>query len=730
MQKLTSLLCALLIVLSASATPQFSGKRPSEVLKQMDQNQRIQFLRTKKAQSASHFIRATKAATPQPMRLQNKLVDEPAVPDTVIIFSCNATFYPEDGAVFYGLYTEDWSKSFYFSILVEEGKHDIENGRTYTLADMEESESNSWEDDEWESHPYASATFTKTVGAGYDVHILATVTDSLGNSFVVIYDEKPITISGDTVDVAFTDSIPNIEYISDGTWLFRAGGESFGYSVQLSYYSTNQLSCAGAYKGEDIDQNTSVIAEFYKDEAEETQVNFATVKDGDFVVLDTDTAFHLNGTLLGVLNDTAKVYRLNITSSKPQAKQQVTITADNLSVDDYWFDYTEEVKFLAYDETNEVEVVLYPEGLAEKMAGTYTIGLGGTRVTVRTADPMDDVETNAFSGSLELQYENGSILITGSVLCFDNTLYTLNLSYTKPAKSREQVLTFENVDLAVFDDNSWQVIGYNAEHTQYISLAAVPADFGETSGTYTEKELVADYCYVVTDITAGNLYKYFTVLEANLTMNYNAADSTALVTGTLLCLNSEDKTDVPEFTIAINATIPNPYEFDEAKADFNQQFATFTVDPEYADAGWLYVDAMDGNDKMLGLQFYVAEGDTLLGEGTYPINDSHEPGTVAASPGMTPNGQLRYSYAAIVDVAQRLINNAWFLVSGNVTITKEGVITVDALNTKGKKVYCVLGATQAISNVNTNAAATKRIVNGKLVIEKNGVRYDVLGSQL
>ena len=97
---------------------------------------------------------------------------------------------------------------------------------------------------------------------------------------------------------------------------------------------------------------------------------------------------------------------------------------------------------------------------------------------------------------------------------------------------------------------------------------------------------------------------------------------------------------------------------------------------------------------------------------------------------MTPNGQLRYSYAAIVDVAQRLINNAWFLVSGNVTITKEGVITVDALNSKGKKVYCVLGATQAISNVNTNAAATKRIVNGKLVIEKNGVRYDALGTQL
>ena len=730
MQKLTSLLCALLIVLSASAVPQFGGKRQSEVLKQMDKTQLVQFLRHKKAQSASHFIRPTATKTAQPARLQAKFADE--APDTVLIASCNGTFYPEDGAIWYGLYTEDWSKTFYFSILVEEGKRDVELGRTYTLADMEEGEEgsspNHWEDDEWNEHPYTAATFIKTRGAGYDIHVLATVTDTDGHSFVLKFDEKPVSISSDTIDIAFTDNIPNLEYISDGTWMLRAGGEQFGYSVQLSYYSNNQTSCAGTFKGEDIDPSSSAIAEFIKGESEDSDVNFYILKDGDFTVLDTDTAFLVKGNVLGVLDSIGKVFRLDLIVRKPKAEKQVTITANNLSIDDYWYEYTNDVKFLASDDVNEVELVLYPDGLAEEMAGTYTIGLGGTRATVRTVDPMDDVESNAFSGSLELKYDKGSILITGSILCLDNTEYTLDLSYIKPVKTREQELKFDSLDLAVFSDNSWQVLGYNADYSAYISLAGIPADFGETSGTYTEKELVADYSYVVTDITAQS-YKRFNVMEANITVDYWEADSVATITGTLLCIDAEDATDVPQFTITIKAYIPNPYVYDEAKAEFNYQFPTFVLDTDYAESGELYVDAM-ANGYMLGLKFNVAEGTTTLAAGTYEINDSMAEGTILASPGMAPNGQLRYSYAAIVDENLRQIKNAWFLVGGKATVTESGVIELKAVNSKGKAVNVRLGEyPEGVENVQGDKVQiTKVLRDGQLVILKNGIEYNAQGA--
>lgn len=729
MRRFTSILCALVIALSASAVPQFGGKRQSEVLKQMDKTQMTHFLRTKKAQKASHFIRPAAAATAQPMRMQAKSADQ--APDTVVIANCNATFYPEDGAVWYGLYTEEWDKSFYFSILVAEGKRDVELDRTYTLADMEEGNEdyhpNRWEDDDWNEHPYTAATFTKTLGSSYDLHLLATVTDEDGRSFVIKYDEAPITITGDTIDIAFTDNRPDVEYISDGTWLFRAGGEQYGYAVQLSYYSDNQLSCAGTYAGEDIDPASSTVNEFFKDEYEDTDVRFYIIKDGEFTVLDTDSAFHVRGNVLGVLELEGKIFRLDLTVRKPRAEKRVEITADNLNIDDYWFNYTNEVKFLASDDVNEVEVVLYPEGLDEQMAGTYTIGLGGTYAIVRTVDPMDEVETNAFSGTLTLTYNNGSITITDSILCFDNTLYVLDLKYIKPEKTREQELRFDSLDLAVFSDNSWQVIGYNADATSYISLAGVPADFGETSGTYTEKDLVMDYSYIVTDITAQGGYKQFSVLEANLTVDYNADDSIATVTGTLLCVNMADATDVPLFTLTAKGVIPNPYAYDEAVAEFHHQFATFELFTDDAEYGDLYIDATDG-DKMLGLRFNVEPGDTVLTAGSYEINDSYAVGTVYASPGMTPNGQLRYSYAASVNVAQRVINNAWFIVSGTVTVTESGVIEVQALNSKGKAVTARLGQyPEAISTVETGATATKRLVNGTLVIEKNDALYNAQG---
>ena len=383
--------------------------------------------------------------------------------------------------------------------------------------------------------------------------------------------------------------------------------------------------------------------------------------------------------------------------------------------------------FLAADDVNEVDITLCPAGLGELMAGEYTIGFGGTRAKVRTVDPMDDVETTAFSGKITVEYSAGSIRLTGSILCYDNTEYILDLSYIKPEKSSEKELAFENLTLAVFSDNSWQILGYNNKRNAYISLAAEPVDFFSPSGNYTHKNIVSDYSYIVTDIST-NGYKQYTILEADFTMDYSAADSTAMISGKFLCVNMADATDVPEFTITAKGVIPNPYEYDEAKADYQHHFATFTTDLDYAADGEIYVDATE-NGNMVGLRFYVAAGATALPAGTYAINNSREQNTVFASPGLTPNGQLQYSFAALVNEAQQSITNAWFLASGTVTVTESGVIEVQAQNTKGKAVSVRLGEyPEAIENTDATVKATKTIRNGQLLIIKNGVEYNAQGT--
>ena len=724
MKKITSLICALVVMLSANAAPGFGSKR-SEKVRTAD---KTQMTRHKNLRTATHFLRPEDVPSSRTIRLNAKRGGQEA--EQVVATQCSATFYPEDKAIWYGLTTEDWSKSFYFSLLVEDGKRDVAAGRTYTLADMEPSGEdrypNHWEDDDWNEHPYQEATFTKTIGSGYDVHIVATVTDTSGSSFEIRYDEEPIVLTGDTVDIIISDDRPDVEYISDGTWLIRAGGEEFGYSLQLNYYSDDVTSFAGTFTGEDIAYNATSIAVFTDeiDEYGDKVVKFLNAKDGEIEVKDETSAITATGVLVA---DDGNVYRFSVVMAKPVAEKQVTITSANLTIFSDWYEYTGEVEFVAADDVNEAVVTLYPDGLGELMAGEYTIGLGGTRATVRTVDPMDDVETSAFSGKITVTYSDGSIRLTGAVLGYDNTEYVLDLSYTKPEKTREEELSFENLNLVVFSDNSWQVIGYNNGYNAYISLAVMPVDFFSPSGDYTETNIVPEYSYIVTDISL-NEYKQYSIIEANFTMNYSAEDSTAVISGKFLCINDDDATDVPEFTVTAIGVIPNPFEYDEETADYHHHFATFDTDLEYAEYGEIYVDATD-NGNMVGLRFFVEEGATALPAGTYAINDTREPNTVLASPGMTPTGQLQYSFAALVNEEERSITNAWLLTSGTITVTESGVIEVEAVNSKGKAVTARLGEyPEGIDRTDATVNATKTIRNGQLVILKNGIEYNAQGA--
>lgn len=722
MKNFLTIILALVVTMSASAVP-FKGERMNEVLKSANKAQRVEALRHKKAQSAqpARFVRPN-----QQKQLKAPRVIADGEPVQTTISSFNSTYYPEDSAVWYSLYTPSWEQTFYFSIYTEPGKRDVEWGRTYTLSDMEQGSVNHWEDDDWNEFVYTEASFVKTIGENYDIHIQASVTDVNGNSYVLNYDEQPLVITGETITIAFTEERPSIEYISDGSWLYRAGGEDYDYSVQLSVYSDDMISCQGTYAGDELDYSSTSIAVFgEEDDWGDREVSFLNVKHGEVEMLDTDTAIVVTGDLLA---EDGNVYHLNLISKKPVAERTVEISANNLSINDYWFDFTGEVTFIASDSVNEVELTLYPQALAEGMDGEYTIGQQGARADVRTVDVMDDVQTSAFSGSLTLTYNQGSVNISGSILCYDNVLYLLDLNYIKPEKSREQQLDFANLILTVFSDDSWQVMGYNNNQDAYISLAGVPADFGPVSGTYTEADLVMDYSYVITDITA-NSYNRYSILSADLNVDFNAADGTANISGTMLCINSTDATDVPLFTINIQAFIPSPYMYDEAESDFTYNIADYTLSTEASEFGALYVDAME-DGYMVGLQFIVAEGTTELAPGTYPINATQEENTVLASPGLAPTGMLLYSFAAIVNVEERIINNAWFLVDGTVEVKENGVIEVQAVNTNGKSVNVRLGDTDdAVENIHAGKARSSKLIrNGQLLIVNDGNTYNLLGT--
>ena len=723
MKKFYLILCALTLAMTVSAqvrvlTPKQAKKQQlsAQALKH-DKRALIDFGKLAKSpMELSAFAQQQSVAKARKAEAQD-----------VTITDVYSVYYPETGTIWYSLSTEAFAPSFSFSIYVPEGKRDVELGKTYTFADMEHDEEynpNYWDDEDWVSHEFVEATFTKTVGSGYDMHIAATVTDVDGNKFNIHYDEEPIDIKNEKINVTLVSDRPDTQYLDDGSWMLRAGGEDHGYSVQVSYYSDNKTSPVGTFKGEDIDYTTTVVNVFTDevDEDGDKVLELLEAKYGDITVTEDNAAIYIKGELL--CND-GYTYVVDVTMKKPQPDNYANITSTNLSVDDYWFNMTKEINFFASDGTQSVRISIFPEETNEGMAGTYNIGQKGTRAAVRLSELEDEIE--AYSGTFTVTYNEGDITLTGSLLCFNNTVYTLELSYTKPVKSREQSLEFNNLTL-FYNDESFEAFGFNDDSTQAIDLAI---DYKVSmTGDYTVDDIVTEYSFVSTDIdTEAGTAKRFRILEANLHCDYNPGNLTAEITGTMLCQNLDDATDIPEFTVSMRATVPAPFEKDENE-DFTHNFDTYIVDTESAEFGIIFVNANDG-EAAIGLEFCVAEGETTLPTGTYDIDGSNEINTVTASKGMNASGRLTLSLAGLINDSKQF-TNAWYMVSGNVTVAEDGVITVNAYNTKGKNISCtLLKDVSGVTDVKANAVkTTKYLDNGQILISRNGKVYSLQGIQV
>ena len=262
-------------------------------------------------------------------------------------------------------------------------------------------------------------------------------------------------------------------------------------------------------------------------------------------------------------------FHLTYTFIEPVAEQFETITADaTMTKEAFWFWYIYTIE--AADEANAIVLELIPD---ESIYGTWKAGKDITGAVT----PLNGVESEIYSGEVTIEATAEGCAITGSVLCFNNTEYTLNLTYTKPGPTREEVLVVEGLALDVFD-GAWQLSGYNEDSTKYVSIAAYT---DEITGNYTDADLAADYCYVATDITEEG-YNYFEMLSADLTVQFNEADSTIIIAGTFVGQNGED---IPQFNLALSGRIPAP-EVSDMTFEFADEEDGILVTPSNEEDAW------------------------------------------------------------------------------------------------------------------------------------------------
>ncbi|MBR2285196.1 MAG: hypothetical protein IJ900_01535, partial [Paludibacteraceae bacterium] len=218
MKKFFSILCALAMVLSVSATP----------AKVLGKSKHAEALETKAVKADSPFKAFPAKSLMKADRLATSLKRAPKAKQqdyNIEVIDYAEKYYSTDNDVWVKLYDAD-KNVYYFDVVVAEGTQELALGQNYTLADMIANYSYMRDSLSYKT-VYASASLTKTVSMYEEqelVHIDAAFTDTLGNNYTLTYQQAPFIITGDTIDVVFTTNA-NKPIYSDGMCQLRAADD-------------------------------------------------------------------------------------------------------------------------------------------------------------------------------------------------------------------------------------------------------------------------------------------------------------------------------------------------------------------------------------------------------------------------------------------------------------------------------------------------------------------------
>ncbi len=725
MKKFLSLLCAVAIVLGASAAP---VAKKAGVVK--FQRAAVEKLRTEKKSLAKKSVKKDAFAKKKQAEMQKNarlaageakiatasLKRAKAEAIDVTCGSWEIEDYETDGELY--LYGEDNTVAFYFDIIYGGEATDLQLGKTYTVEDIWVGEDGQYAgvfyDGDWH-YGIKELALVKTIDEKNLVHFVGSCVDSLDAAFTFHYDEEEFIPTGEEVNHSFKTSakLSYSSYFLD--WTVSVSDAE--YAFQLDILSENGESAVGEYDSanEDFDLDYTRVA-----------INDA---EGNSTVLDAKSAkaviIERNDSLLiaaEIMASDGVKYIFDAFYAAPTKKGEATIEATNLVIDDSWYDYFGVVMATASNDDYKVYFSL------PGTSGEFVIG------GEDASGDINDIEM--YSGSIKIINGSEGAELTGKVLCYDNIEYTLDLKYVRPDKTRDVAIEINDAVLTIYPDTKdWQVVGVNADNTFYVAIDVVS---DAVEGTYSEADLDMQYTYIDSVYVQNDSLKVaeeYTPLAMNIIVTFNAQDSTAVITGTYLGQGYLDGKDVPEFTLKIAAKVvtyvpSTEIEYD-AEKDFNAQYPTYEIDDTYlANYGVLFISAANDERETIVLEVWLPTGASELVAGEYPVSaEEMVPGTITA--GSVSGQNLSGSFAGTTDAEGYYNIPLWFIVDGVMTVNDKAVIEVQGINSKGYKVNARLGEYGAsVANTDAKAVATKILRNGQLIIRRNNVEYDAQGVTL
>lgn len=335
-------------------------------------------------------------------------------------------------------------------------------------------------------------------------------------------------------------------------------------------------------------------------------------------------------------------------------------------------------------------------------------------------------------------------IMQAELISMDATLYDVELWYVAPTPVDTINLMFP-VDFGDLrsEQGFYQLYGPSPDTTYVVAFSPISEEiegtfvndgmfgrFGKKDGRY---EMAARYTYVAVSVgdEAGNRqFKLLSIEKGEMTVEMNdKGEITAKAS--VVCSDH----------VLYNITMTSKYVkvYLEGDAKNNPVERTYTSEDElriedYSQYGYIYlaIAAKDMSD-LTAMHFFVesVDPDILIPEGNYVINKSYRPNTVLANLGLDEKGEVQTPIYATCN-AQGYLTNVYMWVSGTVEVTKkEGEIhlEINALNSYDVPVHIVYDASLTnVENLYIDACvARKHLVNGQLVIMKDGVLYNANG---
>ena len=447
-----------------------------------------------------------------------------------------------------------------------------------------------------------------------------------------------------------------------------------------------------------------------------------------------------------------KYYIMNLSYGVPEIKETKVLDFKNNSKTMYYIDVLglKELQIANFDgEYSASFDILY---IDQVMDGEFTIANMFEEQTFLIHHMVENGETYdvpvkfaEFGG--EIWQKNDTTYLTASILGFDSIQYEISMFYTIPTPTETVTYTFDGlkddvVDLtnAVVSSGIFVLDAMSADGLMMAKVNVERLTTESVEGTFYNdgKFDHSDFYPVDTWVKIWNAttkeYDEYSVQKGTMTVKVENNVLTAVAS--FICDNAVQY-DLTFKTLYVRERIPFDKE-EDLEYTFEEDAIVEVIDWI---EGYRIIElfVLPADESLVADFYFIVDYTTVpdpeigIPAGVYPINGSWESGTVLACKGILPDGPAP-AYVCGVDQDGYLDEqNLWCLVDGTVTIEKVNgkmKLEVDALNSYDYSVKLHYNPVQsAVENINTsNINISKRIINGQLVIIRNGQAYDATGA--